>query len=73
MKPTVYLDTTIPSYFFDERESLKLHIDVTQKWWAEERHHFDVWLSEETIREIKKGQFPRKSDIIQFISDIPKF
>jgi len=42
MSSTVYLDTTIPSYLFDERESLKLHIDATQKWWNEERSNFDI-------------------------------
>jgi hypothetical protein len=28
----VYLDTTIPSYLFDERNSIALHIEVTRKW-----------------------------------------
>ncbi len=31
MKSTVYLDTTIPSYLFDERDSISLHIEVTKK------------------------------------------
>jgi hypothetical protein len=52
MKSTVYLDTTIPSYLFDERESLKLHIDTTQKWWEAERENFDM------------GAFP-KYDIVK--------
>ncbi|EDN71104.1 conserved hypothetical protein [Beggiatoa sp. PS] len=71
MKPTVYLDTTIPSYFFDERESLKLHIDATQKWWKEERSNFDIWISEETVNEITDGKYPRKPEIVTFISEIP--
>ena len=32
MKRTVYLDTTILSYLFDERESLETYIEVTKKW-----------------------------------------
>lgn len=71
MKPTVYLDTTIPSYLFDERDSLKLHIDTTEKWWTEERDNFDIWISEETIAEITDGDYPRKPEIIQFASEIP--
>ena len=70
MKPTVYLDTTIPSYFFDERENLKLHIDATKKWWNEERENFDILISEETIAEITDGEYPRKTEIVQFISEI---
>lgn len=71
MKPRVYLDTTIPSYFFDERESLRLHIDVTREWWNEERHHYDLWISEETIAEITAGNYPAKSRIVPFLSQIP--
>ena len=42
MKASVYLDTTIPSYLFDERESIKMHIDVTKQWWTQESNNFDV-------------------------------
>ena len=70
MKPTVYLDTTIPSYFFDERESLKLHIDATKKWWYEERDNFDIVISEETITEINDGNYPKKAELLKFISGI---
>ncbi|MBU2445099.1 MAG: hypothetical protein KJ666_05935 [Bacteroidetes bacterium] len=31
MIKTVYLDSTIPSYLFDKRESLKEYIRITQK------------------------------------------
>jgi len=57
MKSTVYLDTTIPSYQFDERESIRLHIEVTRKWWNEESHNFDVWASEATLDEISEGHY----------------
>ena len=70
MKPTVYLNTTISSYFFDERENLKLHIDATKKWWNEERENFDILISEKTIAEITDGEYPRKTEIVQFISEI---
>lgn len=71
MKKTVYLDTTIPSYLFDERENIKLHIETTNKWWDEERHNFDIWASEETVNEISDGNYPRKSEILEFMSHVP--
>ena len=71
MKPSVYIDTTIPSYLFDNRESLELHIKVTNKWWDEERSNFDVWASEATIDEIKDGNYPSKADIIRFLAQVP--
>ena len=71
MKNSVYFDTTIPSYLFDERESIRIHIEATKKWWAEERSHFDVWISEETFNEIAEGNYPRKDEILKFIATIP--
>jgi predicted nucleic acid-binding protein len=70
MKKTVYLDTTIPSYLFDERENIKLHIEATNKWWNEERQNFDIWASEETVNEISDGNYPKKNEMLEFISGI---
>lgn len=66
----MYLDSTIPSYLFDERDSLKTYVEVTQKWWEEERQHFDLWISEETIAELHRGDYPNKTKIIDSISQL---
>ena len=71
MKATVYFDTTIPSYLFDKRDSIKMHIEINKKWWDEERINFDIWASEETINEIGYGNYPRKKEILEFMSNIP--
>jgi len=71
MKSSVYLDTTIPSYLFDKREKIKIHIEATKKWWDQESKNFDVWISEETFNEIAEGNYPRKDEILKFVSSIP--
>ncbi len=71
MKGSVYLDTTIPSYLFDEREDIKIHIEATKNWWSQEIKNFDVWISEETLDEIAEGNYPRKNEILKFVSNIP--
>jgi len=68
---SVYLDSTIPSYLFDERESLNTYVEVTKKWWEEERQHFDVWISGETIAELSQGDYPNKPKIIECIAQLP--
>ncbi len=70
MKRTVYLDATIPSYLFDERESIKTYIEVTRKWWEEENSHFDIWVSEETIAELSVGNYPRQVEILIFVAEL---
>lgn len=66
----VYLDSTIPSYLFDERASLQTYVEVTQRWWEEERQHFDLWVSEETIAEVSRGEYPNKTQIIECVSHL---
>ncbi len=48
IKETVYLDTTIPSFYFDERESFKNWIEETQRWWQEESFRYELWISDAT-------------------------
>ena len=64
MKKTVYLDSTIPSYLFDRRESIKEFINITKRWWKEERENYRVVISEATIIEIGNGNHPYKEQII---------
>ena len=35
MKKYVYLDTTIPSYYFDSRDSVQFQSEITKKWFKE--------------------------------------
>ena len=70
MKKTVYLDTTIPSYLFDNRESIKYPCEITRKWWDEESTNFDIFISLETIAELNKGNYPRKKEILEFVGGI---
>lgn len=70
MKRSIYLDSTIPSYLFDERESIKTYIEITQKWWEEERRNFDLWISEESIIELSQGDYPNKQKLVTCISEI---
>ena len=66
MKKSVYFDTTVPSYKFDKRESLKYPCDITRKWWNEESHNFDIFTSLETVAELNRGDYPRKDKILNF-------
>ena len=70
MKKSVYFDTTIPSYYFDKRESLQYPCEITKKWWNEESHNYDLYLSLETIAELNRGDYPKKNEILKFASKI---
>ena len=71
MNKSVYLDTTIPSYLFDERDSIRTYVDITKRWWNEERQRFDLWISEEAIAELSTGDYPNKTEVLRCASGIP--
>jgi len=70
MKKSVYLDATIPSFLFDERESIREYISVTKNWWDTESRHFDIYVSEETIAELSQGDYPRQAEILAFVAQL---
>jgi predicted nucleic acid-binding protein len=70
MKKKVYLDTTIPSYLFEERESIKYHVEVTQAWWARERTNFDLYISDETVTELIRGDYSHQLKALKCVSEL---
>jgi predicted nucleic acid-binding protein len=70
MKRSIYLDATIPSHYFDERESIKNFIEITRKWWEFERDYYDLFISEATIAEIQTGVYPKQDQVFKLIEKI---
>lgn len=68
---SVYIDTTIPSYYFEERKDFRLHKDITRRWWDIERKFYDIYISEVSMSELEHGEYPHKKDIIALVSYIP--
>ena len=71
MKEKVYLDSTIPSYYFDERESIATFSEVTRKWWSEMSDSYDIFISDAVLQELNEGSYPRKEKILEFALTIP--
>ncbi len=56
--PSVYIETTIPSYLV-ARPSRDLviaaHQQITHEWWMNASHRFDLYVSELVLAEIREG------------------
>jgi predicted nucleic acid-binding protein len=72
VKPSVYVDTTVPSYYVDERESLRLHIERTRQWWDAERREYDVYISDLVVVELQQGDYPRKAEALNLVAELPR-
>jgi len=58
MKPTLYLETTIPSYYTARpvRDVVALaHQEITRTWWDNRLPLFDVYISPIVLEEARQG------------------
>lgn len=56
--PTIYLETTIPSYLVarpSQNLIIAAHQQITHDWWRDIREHFDIYISEIVLTEIRVG------------------
>ena len=75
MKPSVYIETTIPSYLTAWRSSELLmasNQQLTRKWWDESRFRFELFISEFVVQEASAGDPTAAKRRLEVISDLPK-
>jgi hypothetical protein len=67
MKKKVYLDTTIPSYYYDVREKTAFLIETTKSWFRNEAEKYSICTSEATLVEASEGDYEQKARIVSFV------
>jgi len=72
MKPRVYIETTIPSYYFDERRSLAHDIARTREWWDKERSQFDCVTSQVVIDELSAEGYRNRDKALRLLREVPR-
>lgn len=72
MKPTVYVETTIPSYYCDGRLELLADITRTRQWWDTEREDYECYVSEAVLSELAEGNYPSQRDCLALVKGIPE-
>lgn len=62
MKSTVYLDATIPSFYFEERPGTIVQAwrEITVDFWDRAAAHYDLYISDETLRELSDLGYPQE-------------
>lgn len=74
MKPSVYIETTIPSYLVARPSRdvvLAGHQQVTHDWWQKSRPNHDLYISEYVVAEVSRGEALMarlRRDVLQGIS-----
>ena len=70
MKPTVYIETTIPSYYHDGRLELAADIARTRQWWDHERGDYECFISQVVWAELAEGNYPNKQGCLALVAGV---
>ncbi|MHC4202482.1 MAG: type II toxin-antitoxin system VapC family toxin [Planctomycetota bacterium] len=75
MKPTLYLETTIPSYLV-ARMSRDLVVasrqELTHEWWDASREEYELYVSELVLREVSRGDTELAARRLEIVGDLPR-
>ena len=73
MKPKVYVETTIPSFYYEDRtdpEAIALK-EWTRKQWDNYSDRYILVTSPAVIDEINSGDYPKKTKVLELINQLP--
>jgi len=71
MKPTVYIETTVPSYYTSRpsRDIIVLaHQEITRIWWDERLQFFEAYISPVVIEEAARGNEEQAHNRLDLLS-----
>lgn len=73
MKPKVYIETSIPSFYFEVRTEPEMvaRREWTRLWWSQCHENYEVVSSEAVLVELAGGDFPGQSQALELVSQVP--
>jgi predicted nucleic acid-binding protein len=72
MKAKVYIETSIPSFFYETREEAQFVAmrQWTQDWWESEKDNYQCVTSDAVINELEMGDHPKQKEKLHLLSEI---
>ena len=71
MKKSVYLDSTIFSFYYDERPGSLHRQGITVDWWETQRKYYDNYTSFFVIKEVGNPVYPNWEKVAALAKQIP--
>src|SRR5579872_147595 len=73
MKPKVYIETSIPSFYYEVRAEpdMEARKQWTRQWWDNASGDYLLVTSVAVLDELGRGAFPNKDNAFELISDLP--
>jgi len=72
MSKKIYIETTIPSYYYEIRPQPEFVAmrNWTREWWDHHRHIYELVTSDPVIDELEGGNYPQKKEALKLIEDL---
>lgn len=72
MKPIVYIETSIPCFYYEIRTEPTMVAQKawTRQWWDHQRRDYILVTSEAVLEELQRGDYPNKDKIIALMEEI---
>ena len=74
VKPTLYLETTVPSYLtaWPSRDLIRAgHQQITKEWWQARRAGFDIYISQFVLDEAAAGDAEAAREQLEALQGLP--
>jgi hypothetical protein len=71
-KRRVYIETTIPSFYFEARSEPDMLAmrHWTRDWWDNHRHRFALVTSEAVVLELERGDYAARAETVALIDNV---
>ncbi|MBI4614968.1 MAG: type II toxin-antitoxin system VapC family toxin [Planctomycetes bacterium] len=71
--PIVYVETTIPSFYCDERTTpaVVFRRELTRIWWPAARSRYDLVTSQAVLAELRRAPEPKRTVMLAMMERIP--
>ena len=73
MSGRVYIETTIPSVYYDTRDDAETIVrrSWTRRWWVRCRHDYEIVTSSAVLEELQNGEFDSRENCLRLLDDVP--
>ncbi len=70
MQLKIYLETTIPSFYHEDRTDIAAiaRREWTRQWWTTKRQNYDLVTSVAVLNELENGDYPKKENCLSLLS-----
>ena len=73
MPRLIYIETSVPSFYFDTRSAVELHArrNWTRRWWDDPAHDDQRVTSAVVIEELERAPAPKRAQCLRLIATLP--